>query len=194
MKSSYPANFTHAHKEAQDGPSSERDRHQHLYRTLRGPSEVAPREGRDVRGRIGRKVGDTQGNALQLGIGILLSNYRATAKSRRCTWYRSAYSLAEKIISRLWCRIFKVLETFFGKNLEFSIFPLDLSRKLDYTNHTTIERVAYSENSKTRYPIIHDSLCCLRHGVRMDTENPCTSVGHALENPGSPISFVLVSI
>ena len=170
MKSSYPANFTHAHQEAKDGPSSERDRHQHLYRTLCRPAEVAPREGRDVRGRIGRKVGDFSENAFQLGIDNQSTAHRSTATTCGSSRCKNRKTLSRKIISQLLCRIFKVLETFFGKNAKLGISPVDIIPSSAYTTHTTIE----------------SHLCCL-------LQNHCTCAGYALVNLCNPGRFVHVA-
>ena len=162
----YP--LTHAHQE--DGPSSERDRHFNVYRTLCGPAEVAPREGRAVRGRIGRQEWDSKSDALCLGISGSLPGQRSLAKTRRNPRCRNQNTLAEKIISRLWCRIFKVLETFFGKNLQNEILSVDNIYNVRYTTRTTLE----------------SHLCCLR-------QNPCTCAGYALVNLCNPGRFVHVA-
>ena len=155
----YP--LTHAHQEAQDGPSSERDRHFNVYRTLCGPAEVAPREGRDVRGRIGRQEWDFSDKSIQLGIGNQRTVTRPASQDCGISRRGSQNASAKKIISRLWCRIFKVLETFSGKNPKFKILPIDNILNTGYTTRTTLE----------------SHLCCL-------LQNPCTCAGYALENPG----------
>ena len=162
----YP--LTNAHQE--DGPSSERDRHFHLYRTLRGPAEVAPREGRDVRGRIGRQEWCFSNNVVWLGIGGQLPGQRKPSKGCRCSWNQNGEILSRKIISRLWCRIFKVLETFSGKISEKLDMPLDNIQKFGYTTRTTLE----------------SHLCCLR-------QNHCTCAGYALVNLCNPGRFVHVA-
>jgi len=165
---------THVQQEAQDGPSSERDRHFHVYRTLRGPAEVAQGEGRDVRGRIGRCDGNSTNYASPLGIRGSLPDQRTNSTGCQCLEYQgfTAYR-REKI------KIFK-------KIYQLVKIALDNLPNGKYTNHTTLERVAYSENSKTRYPIIHDSLCCLR-------QNHCTCAGYALVNLCNPGRFVHVA-
>ena len=131
---------THAHQEAQDGPSSERDRHFYLYRTLCGPAEVAPREGRVVRSRVSGQKRHTEANAVWLGIsGKKTTNRRNASCFSRISRRRSQNALAKRIIFLLKSLIFKAQKNIFKKIAQVSIFSIDKLHNLAYTTIITLE-------------------------------------------------------